>query len=131
MNQSNPVRWTRIAHSPRQRIRQPAALSDESDSFVSDNYVALNSSTRVLRGDTAELGGGGASHREVADMLRTLAQYCGSTALALSMHQHLVAATIGSGGAARAVSRCSRTSPKNSWCSSVPARATGSRPTGR
>ena len=27
-------------------------------------------------------------------MLRTLAQYCGSTALALSMHQHLIAATV-------------------------------------
>jgi hypothetical protein len=26
--------------------------------------------------------------------LRTLAQYCGSTALALSMHQHLLAANI-------------------------------------
>jgi alkylation response protein AidB-like acyl-CoA dehydrogenase len=40
------------------------------------------------------LGGGGASHREVADILRILAQYCGSTALALSMHQHLIAATV-------------------------------------
>jgi hypothetical protein len=26
--------------------------------------------------------------------LRTIAQYCGSTALALSMHQHLLAANI-------------------------------------
>jgi alkylation response protein AidB-like acyl-CoA dehydrogenase len=40
------------------------------------------------------LGGGGASYHEVSDMLRTLAQYCGSTALALSMHQHLVAAMV-------------------------------------
>jgi alkylation response protein AidB-like acyl-CoA dehydrogenase len=42
----------------------------------------------------AELGGGGVSHREMCEMLRTLAQYCSSTALALSMHQHLVAATV-------------------------------------
>ena len=32
--------------------------------------------------------------RFIFGTLRTLAQYCGSTALALSMHQHLVAATV-------------------------------------
>ncbi len=39
----------------------------------------------------AELGGGGASHRELAVFLRILARHCGSTALALSMHTHSVA----------------------------------------
>jgi alkylation response protein AidB-like acyl-CoA dehydrogenase len=38
----------------------------------------------------AELGGGGASHAELADVLRVLATYCSSTALALSMHMHQV-----------------------------------------
>ena len=37
-----------------------------------------------------ELGGGGASHGELADALRVLATYCSSTALALSMHTHQV-----------------------------------------
>jgi alkylation response protein AidB-like acyl-CoA dehydrogenase len=35
-------------------------------------------------------GGGGVSHSEMSEILRTLAQYCSSTALAHSMHQHLV-----------------------------------------
>jgi alkylation response protein AidB-like acyl-CoA dehydrogenase len=39
----------------------------------------------------AELGGGGASIDELAEMLRTLAYHCGSTALAFSMHTHQVA----------------------------------------
>src|SRR4029450_9016945 len=39
----------------------------------------------------AEMGGSGASHAELSEMLRTFAHYCSSTALALSMHTHLVA----------------------------------------
>ena len=42
----------------------------------------------------AELGGGGATHAEICRLLRELAHYCGSTALALSMHTHLVAAAV-------------------------------------
>ena len=34
-------------------------------------------------GVTVELGGGGASQAELADVLRVLATYCSSTALAL------------------------------------------------
>jgi acyl-CoA dehydrogenase len=37
-----------------------------------------------------ELGGGGASHQELCDMVRELARHCGSTGLAFSMHTHLV-----------------------------------------
>ena len=42
----------------------------------------------------SELGGGGATHGEVCQVLRELAHHCGSTALALSMHTHLVAAAV-------------------------------------
>jgi alkylation response protein AidB-like acyl-CoA dehydrogenase len=42
----------------------------------------------------SELGGGGATHGEVCQTLREMAHYCGSTALALSMHTHLVAANV-------------------------------------
>ena len=62
--------------------------------FVGANYAALKERRVFSAAIPEELGGGGASHREIADMLRTLAQYCGSTALALSMHQHLIAATV-------------------------------------
>src|SRR6185436_10811915 len=40
----------------------------------------------------AELGGGGASHAELCGMIRELARHCGSTALAFSMHTHLIGA---------------------------------------
>ena len=39
-----------------------------------------------------ELGGSGAAHSDICAALRVLAGYCSSTALAASMHQHLVAA---------------------------------------
>ena len=41
----------------------------------------------------AELGGGGATVRQVAMVQRELAHHCGSTALATSMHQHVVCFT--------------------------------------
>jgi acyl-CoA dehydrogenase len=40
----------------------------------------------------AELGGGGISHGEMCRLIGEIARSCGSTALAFSMHQHLVAA---------------------------------------
>jgi acyl-CoA dehydrogenase len=42
----------------------------------------------------AELGGGGASYRELCELLRVLARSCGSTALALSMHTHTLATLV-------------------------------------
>ncbi len=68
-----------------------AEVSDESDSFVADNYAALKTSGLVEAGVPAELGGGGASVAELAEMLRMLAHHCSSTALAFAMHTHQVA----------------------------------------
>jgi acyl-CoA dehydrogenase len=42
----------------------------------------------------AEAGGGGASHEEVGRLLRELGRHDGATAVALSMHMHLVAAQV-------------------------------------
>jgi alkylation response protein AidB-like acyl-CoA dehydrogenase len=41
-----------------------------------------------------ELGGGDITHSDMCEILQFLAQYCGSTALALSMHQHLLSANV-------------------------------------
>ncbi|MGG5818227.1 acyl-CoA dehydrogenase family protein [Falsiroseomonas sp. HW251] len=68
-----------------------AAEADEQDRFVAGNYALLKQAGLVEAGVPAELGGGGASIRELAEMLRILAQGCGSTALAFSMHTHQVA----------------------------------------
>jgi alkylation response protein AidB-like acyl-CoA dehydrogenase len=71
-----------------------AADVDETDTFVAKNYAELTARRFFSAGVPAELGGGGASHRELCAMLRELAHHCGSTALALSMHTHLLAATV-------------------------------------
>ncbi len=71
-----------------------AAAHDAADTFVSENYAELKSIGAFSAGIPAELGGGGASYADIAEMLRSLARYCGSTALALSMHTHLVAALV-------------------------------------
>lgn len=68
-----------------------AARADEGDLFVAENFVELKAHGLVAAGVPKELGGGGASHADLADMLRQLGHYCGSTALAFSMHTHQVA----------------------------------------
>jgi alkylation response protein AidB-like acyl-CoA dehydrogenase len=68
-----------------------AAEADEQDRFVAGNYALLKQAGLVEAGVPAELGGGGASIRDLAEMLRILAHGCSSTALAFSMHTHQVA----------------------------------------
>src|SRR5919197_1476579 len=67
-----------------------AAGYDANDSFVAENYLELKAHKMFSIGVPAELGGRGASHAELCGLLREMGQYCGSTALALSMHAHLV-----------------------------------------
>jgi alkylation response protein AidB-like acyl-CoA dehydrogenase len=94
MNVSNTSRWIEIARNLGEEFAARAEGYDEGDAFVSRNYEALKERRVFSAAIPEELGGAGASHREISDMLRTLAHYCGSTALALSMHQHLIAATV-------------------------------------
>ena len=61
---------------------------------MTDHYDALRERKVFSALVPAELGGGGASHRDMCAFLRGLAPYCSSTALAVSMHQHLVAAAV-------------------------------------
>jgi acyl-CoA dehydrogenase len=71
-----------------------AAANDAGDRFVAENYAALKEARLFAAGVPAEFGGGGASHAGLCDMLRTLAHYCGSTALAFSMHTHMTAINV-------------------------------------
>jgi alkylation response protein AidB-like acyl-CoA dehydrogenase len=73
------------------RFAARAASGDESDRFVADNYTDLKNHHLIAAGVPREFGGGGASHRELCEMVRELGRHCGSTALALSMHTHQVA----------------------------------------
>lgn len=70
-----------------------AARHDEDGSFVTENFEDLAAGGYLEAGIPAELGGGGLKHREIATILRIIGKECPATALTLSMHQHLVAAT--------------------------------------
>jgi alkylation response protein AidB-like acyl-CoA dehydrogenase len=76
------------------RFAEGAAERDEGDVFVSRNYDLLKEHKVFSALVPADLGGGGVRHSAMCAFLRKLAHYCPSTALALSMHQHLVAAAV-------------------------------------
>ena len=86
--------WLELVHELGPDFAGRQAQHDQDDSFVSENYTALKQHGFFAAAIPEELGGGGVSHATMCDLLRTLARYCGSTALAHSMHQHLLAATI-------------------------------------
>lgn len=71
-----------------------AAKHDSDDSFVAENYAALREAKMFSAPVPAELGGGGATYPEHVAIIRAIARGCGSTALAYSMHSHLLQATI-------------------------------------
>lgn len=72
-------------------LRERADREVDEDRFVAENFALLKSSGLVEIGVPTEFGGGGADIDQLAEMLRTLAHHCGSTALAFSMHTHQVA----------------------------------------
>lgn len=86
--------WVAVAQEIGPAFAARAAQHDADDRFVADNYAELKARRVFSAGVPAEFGGGGASHAELCAMLRELAHYCGSTALALSMHTHLLAAVM-------------------------------------
>ena len=82
--------WSGIACELAPRFAERAAAVDEEDRFVSANYSELKASGLVSAAVPEELGGGGANHAQMCDVVRELARHCGSTALAFSMHTHQV-----------------------------------------
>lgn len=74
-----------------QIFAERAVANDENDGFIQENYTELKEAGLISAGVPTELGGGGASIRELCEMLRIIAGACGSTGLALSMHTHQVA----------------------------------------
>jgi acyl-CoA dehydrogenase len=91
---AEPTDWIGLIDRLGPAFAERAAAHDASDRFVADNYAALKEAGLFAAGVPAELGGGGATHAELCDMLRTLAHYCGSTALAFSMHTHMTAINV-------------------------------------
>ena len=71
-----------------------AAEHDADDTFVAENYAKLRESRLFSAPVPAELGGGGATFAQHCEIIRTLGRACGSTALAYSMHSHLLQALL-------------------------------------
>ena len=91
MHQFPTSKWTDLANELGGGFAARVPKHDESDAFVAENYAELKARKVFAAGVPEELGGGGASVADLAGMLRTLAHHCSSTALALSMHTHIVA----------------------------------------
>jgi alkylation response protein AidB-like acyl-CoA dehydrogenase len=91
---TTPTDWVAVMRTLGPVFAARAAVHDANDSFVADNYAALKQHKVFSAGVPDELGGGGASYPELCALLRELAHSCSSTALALSMHTHLLAATV-------------------------------------
>ena len=67
---------------------------DETNQFVANNFAALRERGFLELAVPVEFGGAGLTRTELAEMLRTLARHCSSTALALAMHTHVLAGTV-------------------------------------
>lgn len=72
------------------KIAPYTAGHDRDGSFVTEAYDLLKSEGYLALAVPTELGGRGATIRQVALAQRALARHCASTALANVMHQHVV-----------------------------------------
>ena len=80
------VRW---AGELGAQIAPYAAEHDRDGTFVTEAFELLRASGYLAIAVPEELGGRGATIRDVAMAQRTLAKACGSTALASAMHHHV------------------------------------------
>jgi alkylation response protein AidB-like acyl-CoA dehydrogenase len=74
-------------------LAEHAGRHDTEGTFVTEALDAIREAGLLRAAVPVELGGDGASISDLAAIQRELARHCGSTALATSMHQHVVAFT--------------------------------------
>lgn len=86
--------WQEVAKKLSADFAAKAQQHDDNDTFVAENFTLLKQNELFSACVPAILGGGGASYSEFCNVLRIIAQGCSSTALALSMHSHLLAANV-------------------------------------
>lgn len=84
--------WIAEARAVASAIAPLADLHDADESFVSEGFERLRAAGFFKSLVPVELGGGGAGFSDIFGAIRVLGSACGSTALAFSMHTHLVAA---------------------------------------
>jgi alkylation response protein AidB-like acyl-CoA dehydrogenase len=74
------------------QLAEYAARHDDEGTFVAEGFERLRRSGYLAAPVPVDLGGGGATTEQVAWAQAELARYCGSTALATTMHLHVVLA---------------------------------------
>lgn len=90
----NNDNFLELAHSLGQKFATRANSADQNDRFVYENYEDLKAHRLFSAMIPRSLGGHGISHSNMCRFLRIIGGYCASTALAFSMHQHLIAANV-------------------------------------
>src|SRR5215467_2865015 len=92
---SGPARdWEEILATLGPIFCERAAKYDSTDAFVAENYADMRAAKLFSALVPKDLGGGGMSYRSACSLIRGFGRCCGSTALAFSMHQHLIAAAL-------------------------------------
>jgi len=86
----NATDWLATAKDLAADFATRAADHDANDTFAAENYAKLREAKVFSAPVPAELGGGGATFAEHCAIIRTIGRGCGSTALAYSMHSHLL-----------------------------------------
>src|SRR5437764_13406297 len=89
---TDTIDWLARADRIAGEIAEAAARHDADETFVLEGYRLLKEEGFFKALVPAELGGGGAGYAEICEAIRRIAASCGATALAFSMHSHLVAA---------------------------------------
>jgi alkylation response protein AidB-like acyl-CoA dehydrogenase len=86
--------WIQLTHTLGKEFQKRAEENDKNGLFVFENYKQLKKHKFFSAAIPSQLGGAGLTHKEMCQISRTIGHYCGSTALAFSMHQHLIAAAV-------------------------------------
>jgi indole-3-acetate monooxygenase len=76
--QATRADWVELMQTVGPRFAARAATYDADNTFVAENYAELKAPGAFAAFIPAELGGGGASYGDIADMLRTLARLIAS-----------------------------------------------------
>ncbi|WP_405415484.1 acyl-CoA dehydrogenase family protein [Maribacter sp. Asnod1-A12] len=87
-------KWLDVIDQLGDQLTKNGIAHDQADTFVADNYGLLKKHGFLMVMIPNSLKGYGVSFTNMCAILVRIAHYCSFTALALSMHQHLLAANI-------------------------------------
>ncbi|MBX3206944.1 MAG: acyl-CoA dehydrogenase family protein [Labilithrix sp.] len=94
MDETHGTEWVDRARRLGPALAEVTSRHDLEGTFVRESYSLLREHRFFSMGVPRELGGASALHGEICETVRELARHCGSTALAFSMHSHLVATAV-------------------------------------